>query len=75
MSYIVKPSEVKMLCPGDDGYKFVKDMIEYPRAAIVVMENCPENYKQIVYTCQAKGWIKPVAYVPTKELIWEELQR
>lgn len=73
--YNVKPSEVKMFLPGDDGYKFVKDMIEYPRAAIIVTDKCPDNYKQIVYTCQAKGWIKPVAYVPTKELVWEELQR
>ncbi|NDB82348.1 MAG: hypothetical protein EB127_06355 [Alphaproteobacteria bacterium] len=71
----VKPSEVKMFLPGDDGYKFIKDMIEYPRAAIIVTANCPDNYKQIVYTCQAKGWIKPVAYVPTSEYIWEELKR
>lgn len=75
MSYTVKPSEVKTLFPGDEGYKFTKDMIEYPRAAIVVTESCPENYKHVIYTCQAKGWIKPVAYVPTKELVWEELQR
>jgi len=70
-----KLSEAKMLCPGDDGFKFMKDMVEYPRAAIVIAENCPDNYRHIVYTCQAKGWIKPVAYVPTNEYIWEELQR
>lgn len=75
MSYIVKPTEVKKLLPEDKGYKFTSNMVEYPRAAIVVTENCPENYKHVIYTCQAKGWIKPVAYVPTKELVWEELQR
>lgn len=68
-------SEVKQLFPGDEGYKFTKGMVEYPRAAIVIMENCPDNYRHIIHTCQAKGWIKPVAYVPTKEFIWEELQR
>ena len=68
-------SEVKTLFPEDKGYKFINGMVEYPRAAIVIMENCPENYKHVIYTCQAKGWIKPVAYVPTKELVWEELQR
>lgn len=69
------PSQVKTLFPGDEGYKFTSGMVEYPRAAIVIMENCPENYKNIIYTCQAKGWIKPVAYVPTKEFIWDELGR
>ena len=75
MSYIVKPTEVKKLLPGDDGFKFMSVMVEYPRAAIVITEDCPANYRDIIYTCQAKGWIKPVAYVPTKELVWEELQR
>lgn len=71
----VKPCKVKMLCPDDDGYKFTRDKIEYPRAVIIITENCPDNYRQIIYTCQAKGWIKPAAYVPTNEYIWEELQR
>lgn len=74
MSYIVEPSEVKTLFPGDVGFKFSNNLVDYPRAAIVITENCPDNYKHIVYTCQAKGWIKPVAYVPTKEYIWETLK-
>lgn len=75
MSYIVKPTEVKTLLPGDPGFKFTSGLAEYPRAAIVITEDCPANYRDIIYTCQAKGWLKPVAYVPTKELVWEELQR
>lgn len=75
MSYIVKPSEVKTLLPEDKGFKFMSELVEYPRAAITVTKECPANYMDIIYTCQAKGWLKPVAYVPTKELIWEELQR
>ena len=75
MSYIVKPTEVKSLYPGDKDFKFMIDLVEYPRAAVTVTKECPANYRDIIYTCQAKGWIKPIAYVPTKELVWEELQR
>lgn len=75
MSFTVKPNEVKTLFPGDAGFKFIKDMVEYPRAAIVITEDCPDNLKSQIWIYQRKGYIKPVAYVPTKELIWEELQR
>ena len=75
MSYNVKPNEIKTLFPGDPGFKFTKDMVEYPRAAIVITEDCPDNLKSQIWIYQRKGYIKPVAYVPTKELIWEELQR
>lgn len=75
MSYIVKPSEVKTLIPGDEGFKFMSDLVEYPRAAIVITDECPENLRAQIWIYQRKGYIKPVAYVPTKELIWEELQR
>lgn len=75
MSYIVKPSEVKTFIPGDEGFKFMSDLVEYPRAAIVITDECPENLRAQIWIYQRKGYIKPVAYVPTKELIWEELQR
>ncbi len=75
MSYNVKPNEVKTVFPGDASFKFTKDMVEYPRAAIFIAEDCPDNLKYQILIYQRKGYIKPVAYVPTKELIWEELQR
>jgi hypothetical protein len=73
MSYSVKPSEVKTLMPGDGGFKFTSNLVEYPRAAIVITEDCPDNLKSQIWIYQRKGYIKPVAYVPTKELVWEEL--
>lgn len=74
MSYIVSPREVKTLFPGDKGFTFMDNLVEYPRAAIMITEHCPDKYRDIFYTCQAKGWIKPVAYIQTKEYIWEKLK-
>lgn len=70
----MNPSEVKKLLPEDKGFKFMNDLVEYPRAAIAVTPECPERYRDMIYTCQAKGWITPIAYVPTKEFIWEKLK-
>lgn len=73
MSYILNPSEVKTLLPGDPGFKFTSDMVEYPRAAIVITEDCPNHVKTNIWLYQRQGYLKPVAYVPTKEYIWETL--
>jgi len=73
--YNIKSEAYKSFCPEDKGYKFVKNGVEYPRAVIDVSEKCPYSYRKIVMLCQAKGWIKPIAYVPTYEYMWEELQR
>lgn len=66
---------VRELFPSDIGFKFVEDKVEYPRAVIHINECCPDDYRNIVSLCQAKGWIKPIAYVPTKELVWEKLSK
>ena len=75
MSHHVNLTEVKTLLPGDKGFKFTKNMIEYPRAAILVTEDCPSDIKTKIWLYQRQGYIRPVAHVPTKELVWEELQR
>lgn len=74
MSYTVNPIEVKTILPGDTGFKFTSNMVEYPRAAIVITDECPENLRAQIWIYQRKGYIKPVAYVPTKEFVWEKLK-
>jgi len=75
MPIVVSEEEVKALLPGDEYFKFGANFIQWPRAAIQINEECPENYKRIVQTCQMKGWISPIAYVPTKELMWGVLKK
>jgi len=71
--YIYDTPEVKILSPGDKGFKFTSNLIEYPRAAIAITDECPENLKAQIWIYQRKGYIKPVAYVPTKEYVWDQL--
>jgi len=66
--------EVLTFLPADKNFKFTNKFVQFPRAAIMVSEDCPESYKNIIYTCQAKGWLQPIAYVPTREFIWEKLK-
>jgi hypothetical protein len=52
-----------------DGIKIV------PRAGLEISNQCPYEYKLILADCIDRGWLKPVAYIKTKELIWEVLEQ
>jgi hypothetical protein len=58
----------------DDAHFIMTDGIRLvPRASIEISKSCPYNYQQIIADCIDRGWVKPVAYIKTKELIWEKL--
>lgn len=59
---------------GDKGFKFVSGLVEYPRAAILVEDNCPYDVKLKLQQYVSNGWITPVAYVRENEYVWEKLK-
>lgn len=59
----------------DDPRFFIQDGLYItPRAGFEIDQQCPENYKIILATCIDNGWLKPVAHVSEKELIFLGLQ-
>lgn len=60
--------------PGDANFKFSAKFVQYPRAAIGVTKDCPSQYKDLIQTMQHKGWLYPIAYIPSKEFIWAKLK-
>jgi hypothetical protein len=67
-----KVLEIKL---GDDKFKFSSDMVEYPRAAISVSKNCPDEVIEKIGLWLNKGYIFPVAYVKESDYIWEQLKK
>ena len=49
-------------------------MVEFPRAAISVSNDCPDDVRLKMQMWIGNGWITPVAYVRESEYIWEKLQ-
>lgn len=47
----------------------------YTRAALEVMPECPSSYIWLINEALEKGWIRQVAYVEEKTLMWETLQK
>jgi hypothetical protein len=59
---------------GDKGFKFLSGLIEYPRAAILVTDECPPSIRLELQHYVSNGWITPVAYVRESEYVWEKLK-
>lgn len=59
--------------PRDKGFKFMVSMVEYPRAAISISNECPPDVRTQLQMYVGNGWIKPVAYVRESEYVWEKL--
>jgi hypothetical protein len=73
MTFTVSENNFKEL-KRDDALFYMTDGIKMvPRAGIEISTSCPYNYQQIIADCIDRGWVKPVAYIKTKELIWEKL--
>ena len=45
------------------------------RAALEISPHCPSNISWIIQDALNKGWIRQVAYVDEKSLMWETLQK
>lgn len=74
MNLSTKQSKVLGIKQGDKGFKFTENLVEYPRAAISVSNDCPPEVRLQLQVWVSNGWIAPVAYVRESEYIWEKLQ-
>lgn len=46
-----------------------------PRAGFEISQNCPAEYKSIFITAINAGWLKPIAHVHERELIFMGLSK
>jgi hypothetical protein len=75
MTFISKRSTVRTLKPGDPNFVINDGLVQVHRASIEVNQQCPENYKDLILECMRYGWIKPVAYVTERELLFMGLSK
>ena len=57
----------------DDDFMITNGYTITPRAGFEISSGCPSNYKEIIVECIGHGWLKPVAHIYDRELMWEKL--
>ena len=68
--YNIHQSQIRTLRPGDRNFQIVDGLSIAARASFEISNSCPKEYKSILITAINAGWIKPVANLTERELIF-----
>ena len=66
-------SQIKIIRQDDPRFDIFDGMMTSPRAGFEISSGCPIEYKIVLQECINNGWLKPVAYVTERELIFNGL--
>jgi hypothetical protein len=75
MTYTVHQSQIRTIKPGDPNFIITDGLVQTNRAGIEISQRCPSNYADLIAECINHGWIKPVAHVTERELIFMGLSK
>jgi hypothetical protein len=75
MTYTVHQSQIRTIKPGDPNFVIRDGLFQAYRAGLEISQRCPENYKDLILECIRHGWLKPVAHVTERELIFMGLTK
>ena len=75
MTYTVHQSRVQRIRPGDPNFMIQDGLTITPRAGFEISQKCPEKYKDLILECINHGWLKSVAHVTERELIFSGLTK
>jgi hypothetical protein len=63
-------TQIRTIRQGDDNFVIKDGLTVSPRAGFEISNSCPNEYKSILITAINAGWIKPVASVHERELLF-----
>ena len=70
MKITSRTSSIRTIKSGDPHFHIVNDFVISPRAGFEINQHCPKEYRMILSECINNGWIKPVAHVTERELLF-----
>ena len=70
MTYTLHKSQIRTIKQSDPRFNIKDKFLMAPRAGFEINENCPREYRQIIAACIDRGWLKPVANVTERELLF-----
>lgn len=68
-------NSIRTIKPGDPNFKIQSGLCLTDRASIEISTNCPSRYANFILECYNNGWIKPVAHVTERELLFVGLSQ
>ena len=75
MTFKTHQSSIHTIKQTDPRFTIVDKFVTAPRAGFEISQCCPENYKDLILECINHGWLKPVAHMTERELIFMGLTK
>lgn len=75
MTFTVHQSKIRTIKQSDPRFNIVDKFVTAPRAGIFISEDCPKQYGEIIAFAVSKGWLKPIAHVHERELLFMGLSQ
>lgn len=74
LSITTQTSKIKTIRKGDPKFMITDGLVVSPRAGFEINQNCPKEYRYIIFECIERGWLKPVAHIHGKELTMDSMR-
>ena len=68
-------TRIRTIRSNDPNFRIVDGYFETPRAGFEIDQNCPQQYKIIIADCIRNGWLKPIAHITERELLFLGLSK
>lgn len=70
MTLTFQKSQVRTIRDSDPNFTIRDGMVIYPRAMVHVMPECPVEYQHIIRECINNKWLKSVAHMTEREMLF-----
>lgn len=70
MNINISQNRVKTIRQDDPRFLIKDGLYLTPRAGFEIDRNCPKEYQKVLAICINNGWIKPIAHVTERELLF-----
>ncbi len=70
MNITTRSSQIRTIKQDDPRFDICDGYMVAPRAGFEISSGCPIEYKLVLQECINNGWLKPVAYMTEREMIF-----
>lgn len=75
MNFTTRQSNIRRIDRTDPKFMIRDTFVMVPRAGFEISKSCPDEYRSILMQAVNAGWIKPVAHVTERELLFMGLAK
>ena len=75
MKITTRKNQIRTIRQDDPRFQIQDDLFMATRAGFEISDRCPAEYKVVLQECINNGWLKPVAYMTERELLFSGLSK